>query len=428
MTKKIILISGGSDGLGKALATKFSPNHQVIILSHNEEKLKQVSVEINCDYVGSDVTDYPSLEKAIGQVIEKYQRIDVLINCAGVWTEGPLEQADPQQIKDVVLVNTLGTIFLTKLVIPTMKTQGGGRIINIISQDGLHAKKDHSVYSASKWAITGFTKCLQIDLSSQKIGVTGLYPGLMKTSLFEKQGVVRDLSHSLELSEVCSLVEFVINLPSETLLPEIGIKNINNPTNMDDSGTPSIGLDINPDMITTQTGVPTTTPPVSPPAATPIPRELIDITPGVVSAPTHPSPVTDITPAFPTPVSTPGIKLPVDQGVIDITPGEKVTPVIQEQPGSTHLADLLPQPEKTPEPVPVPDLPGATTTPNVDLIQTPIVTPVIENTESLPKIDPVVETVSPPVLPTVDTSTAVEPAVTPPSPLYEDPNLVKLAK
>lgn len=182
---------------------------------------------------------------------------------------------------------------------------------------------------------------------------------------------------------------------------------------MDDSNKPSIGLDINPDMITTQTGFPTAVPPVLP-STPPAPKEIIDITPGAGSS-SHPSPITDITPAFSTPVSTPGIKLPVDQGVIDITPGEKAAPAIQEQPGSTHLADLLPQPEKAPDPVSVSDVSGATTTPNIDLTQAPIVTPVVENTESLPKIDPVVETVS-------------SPAAAPLSPFYEDPNSVKLDK
>ncbi len=416
-----ILISGGSDGLGKALAAKLSPNHQVIILSHNEEKLKQVSLEINCDYVSSDVTDYPSLEQAVGQVIKKYQRIDVLINCAGTWIEGPLEQVNPEKVKDVVLVNTLGTIFLTKLVIPTMKGQGGGRIINIISQDGLQAKKERSVYCASKWAITGFTKCLQLDLSSHKIGVTGLYPGLMKTSLFEKQGVERDLSHSLELSEVCSLVEFVINLSPEILLPEIGIKNINNPTNMDDSGTPPIGLDINPDMITTQTSIPTASPLSSPPSAT-FSREPIDITPGAVSTP--------LQPALHTPVSTPGIKLPVDQGVIDITPGENVLPDIQEQPGSTHLADLLPQTstatttvtETAPE-----TITPAPVTETVPVTETTTVTfsPSLADPSSP---TPVVETVTSSAATSVDSPVVAEPVVTPPSPLYEDPNTVKLVK
>jgi len=340
MTKKIILISGGSDGLGKAMASKLSSNHQVVILSHNEEKLKQVSRELNCDFIMADVTDYTSLEKAVKQVIEKYHRIDILINNAGIWTEGKLEEANAVQIEEVIKVNTLGTIFLSKLVIPIMKSQKGGRIINIISQDGLHAKKERAVYSASKWAITGFTRCLQMDLSEQNISVTGIYPGLMKTALFQKQGVPRDLSHALELTEVTNLIEYVINLSPDTLITDIGIKNIFNPTNMDDNtSVPQIGLDINPDMITPQIGSPSLTPL---------------------------TPTTDV-PATPLP-----------QGVIDITPGASDQPQ-----GTVHLADLVPQPNTSPEP-------SATTTPAPVAQVTPV------------------------------------PSETPPSPLAEDPDLVKL--
>lgn len=381
-----ILISGGSDGLGKALATRFAPEHQVVILSHNEEKLKQVSTDLGCEYVVADVTDFSSLEMAFKKVLEKFPRIDVLINNAGIWLQGPLSENNPQEIEEVIKVNTLGTIFLTKVVVPTMQSQGSGRIINIISQDGLRSKKDRSIYTASKWAITGFTKCLEEDLSESGIGVTGIYPGVMKTKLFEKQGEDRDLTYALDLPEVAKLVEFVINLPSDTVLPEIVIKNINNPNKMDDTTTIK-PLDINPDLMST----PDTTPTPTPPPATPTPeapKGVIDITPGASDA-YHPSPLTDITPPS-TPVTTPGIKLPVDQGVIDITPEENTA--IASQDGSTHLADLLPQapPAVTPE-----------------------VTPTMPAEITPPPVAPVA-----PVAPTIPST----------SPLAEDPSTVQLGK
>lgn len=399
MLKKIILISGGSDGLGKALATKLSPNHQVVILSHNEEKLKQVSSAINCDYVTADVTDFVSLKSAIEHVVEKYSRVDVLINNAGIWMQGLLEEGDQKQITEVIMVNTLGTIFLTKLVIPIMKSQKSGRIINIISQDGLHSKKERSVYSASKWAITGFTKCLQEDLSEDKIGVTGIYPGLMKTRLFEKQGITRDLNNSLDLSEVSTLVEFVINLPPETLIPDIGIKNINNPTNMDDTISPPIGLDINPDLMTTQTGIPATPPTIPPvsfddnkstsPSVVPPARSgVIDITPGAKDE-YHPTAVIDITPSVSSSVSTPGITLPVDQGVIDITPDEKPAPVVDSSSGLAHLADIVPQPSTASTPATAPSEPVVTTTTTtaaeipVTPVSAPPVNPLQEDPDSV---------------------------------------------
>lgn len=408
--KKVILISGGSDGLGKDLATRFSPGHQVVILSHNEEKLKQVAGEINCEYVVADVTDYSSLEKAVQKVVDKFSRIDILINNAGIWLKGNLVDHTPQQIEEVLKVNTLGTIFLTKVVLPVMKSQGGGRIINIISQDGLRAKKDRSIYSASKWALTGFTKCLQEDLSELGISVTGVYPGLLKTNLFAKQGETRDLSQALELSEVSKLIEFVINLPVDTTLPDIVIKNLSNPKKMDDTNSTKPTLDINPDMMAAATTAPTTAPvttptpvvstaptmttttttttsPLTENATLPPFKGVIDITPGG-SGESHPSPVMDLTPPT-TGVTTPGIKLPIDQGVIDITPEENTA--ISAQEGATHLTDILPS-----------SAPAMTATP----------------TET-----------TPPVATTETTAPVVPPApVASASPFAEDPSVVQLGK
>src|SRR4051812_44921183 len=111
---KTILISGGSDGLGKALATQFSKKYEVIILSHNKEKTSKAAKEIGCDFVVADVSDYKSVEKAVATVLKKYKTIDCLINNAGVWIEGPLEKNDPKEIARVINVNTTGTIFLAK--------------------------------------------------------------------------------------------------------------------------------------------------------------------------------------------------------------------------------------------------------------------------------------------------------------------------
>lgn len=415
-TRKIILISGGSDGLGKELASKFSPNHQVTILSHNLEKLTKVAQELSCDFVEADVTDYSSLEKAVSEVVAKHHQIDVLINNAGVWMQGQLDESNHRQIEEVIKVNTLGTIFLTKAVLPIMKQKGEGRIINIISQDGLKAKEDRSVYSASKWAITGFTKCLQEDLSKQHIGVIGIYPGLMRTALFEKQGAPRDLSQSLELTEVSSLVEFVINLPPDTLISDIGIKNINDHTKMDDTNNTFGGLNIDPALMTSQTGVPTTTqvtlsvtPPASPSVTTqstdqPLPlKGVIDITPGAPEG-SHPAPTTDITPNVSVTVNTPGITLPVDQGVIDITPAGTTPPAVEET-VTPHLSDLLPKPSgPTTEPPVTPAMTTVTTT-----TTTPIVTPTV------------IPTVTPTPVPTADAAATS-------NPLYEDPGAVALGK
>jgi short-subunit dehydrogenase len=221
---KTILISGGSDGLGKAIAAKLSPHNNVVILSPNEEKLRIVADEIGCTYKVCDVRDYEQVEKTVNEV----GTVDCLINNAGLWIQGPLEENDPRRIHEVLEVNTLGVINMTKAVIPGMKQQKTGLIININSQGGFYAKAERGVYTASKWAITGFTKAMQPELAPYGIGVTGLYPGMMKTDMFSKMGIEKDMAKGLDTEDVAKTVEFLLTFDTSTIFPEIGIKHIDN--------------------------------------------------------------------------------------------------------------------------------------------------------------------------------------------------------
>ena len=225
---RVVLISGGSDGLGKTIAQYLSKKYKVVILSPSEQKLKKAAKEIGCDYVVADVSDYESLVKAVSEIIKKYRRIDCLVNNAGLWIEGELDDNKPEEIRRAIEVNNLGVLLLSKAVIPQMKKQKQGLIININSQGGLYAKAERSVYSAAKWAITGFTKSLQGELAKYGISVTGIYPGKMKTQMFEKMGIEKDMKDGLDTKEVARLVEFLLETNSLVNFPEIGIKNINN--------------------------------------------------------------------------------------------------------------------------------------------------------------------------------------------------------
>lgn len=221
---KIILITGGSDGLGKAIATRLAPSNKVIILSSNEDKLKVVAQELGCEYKVCDVRDYTQAEKVISEI----GTIDCLVNNAGLWIQGPLDKNDPQRIHEVLEVNTLGVINMTKAVIPAMKQRGSGLIININSQGGFYAKAERGVYTATKWAITGFTKAMQPELAPHGIAVTGIYPGMMKTDMFRKMGIEKDMSKGLEPEEVAKTIEFLLTFDKPTIFPEIGIKHIDN--------------------------------------------------------------------------------------------------------------------------------------------------------------------------------------------------------
>lgn len=225
---KTIVITGGSDGLGKTLTETFAKENNVIILATNEEKMGLVARENNCHYKMCDVSNYVAVEKAISEIVEEYNKIDVLINNAGLWIQEELDTNDSDRIKSVIEVNLLGTINVSKAVIPSMKENKDGLIININSQAGINHKAERVVYNASKWGVTGFSKSLQDEVAKYGIRVTDVMPGMMKTDMFNKMNISKNMANGLDTKEVARLIKFIIDTPSDVMIPEVGIKNINN--------------------------------------------------------------------------------------------------------------------------------------------------------------------------------------------------------
>ena len=226
--KKTIVITGGSDGLGKTLAESLSKENNVIILATNEDKLKIVATDNNCLYKVCDVSDYIAVENAINEIVRDYSKIDVLINNAGLWIQEELDTNDYIRIQDVIAVNLLGTINVSKAVIPNMKENKDGLIININSQAGINHKAERVVYNASKWGVTGFSKSLQDEVAKYGIRVTDVMPGMMKTEMFSKMNITKNMTNGLDTKQVARLIQFIIDTPSDVMIPEVGIKNINN--------------------------------------------------------------------------------------------------------------------------------------------------------------------------------------------------------
>lgn len=226
--KKVIVITGASDGLGKTLTESLSKENNVIALATTEEKLQKVAEDNNCNYKVCDVSDYHQVEKCTNEIIEEFGKIDILINNAGLWIQEELEENDEKRIHDVIDVNLLGMIYMTKAVIPIMKKNQDGIIININSQAGINHKAERVVYNASKWGVTGFSKSLQDEVAKYGIRVTDILPGMLKTDMFNKMNIKKNMENGLDTKEVARLVKFIIDTPKDVMIPEVGIKNINN--------------------------------------------------------------------------------------------------------------------------------------------------------------------------------------------------------
>jgi len=208
--KKVILITGGSEGLGFEIAKKLCKENDVVILSNHQDTLDEAGKELGCDKYFCDITNVENIKSVISEIEDKYKKIDVLINNAGVWVGGELDENEYSDIARVVLVNTVGTINMTKAVLHMMKKQKSGKIINVNSVNGIEVKPERSVYIASKWAVTGFTKAMSKELEKYNIKVIGIYPGLMKTNLFKNASSHRDMTEAMDPEKVARIVEMAV--------------------------------------------------------------------------------------------------------------------------------------------------------------------------------------------------------------------------
>lgn len=182
-----VLITGGSRGLGLTLARHFArEGARLTLLARDGDELEEARQELVA--TGGDVLTYEcdvgdpeQAEAAVRFVHEQRGRIDVLVNNAGVIQVGPVEKMTIADFEEAFDVHTWGPLHLMRAVIPHMKAQGGGRIVNISSIGGLVAVPHLLPYVASKFALTGLSDGMRSELAKENIRVTTVCPGLMRT-------------------------------------------------------------------------------------------------------------------------------------------------------------------------------------------------------------------------------------------------------
>lgn len=223
--KKVMVITWGSDGLGKACAEYFMKEYQVVVLSRSCEKIQILITNGSIERFECDITDPTIVKQSIKSIIEKYDRIDVLINNAWFWIEGSLVDCSDEDIKSTIDSNLLGQIYVTKYSIPHFKLSKG-LIININSQSWLYKKSERSVYHASKWGMTWFGKSISDELKPEWIRVTNLHPGKIDTWFFEKQWIIKDRTISIQPHDLVVMINFIVTLDPKYSIPEFGIDNM----------------------------------------------------------------------------------------------------------------------------------------------------------------------------------------------------------
>jgi NAD(P)-dependent dehydrogenase (short-subunit alcohol dehydrogenase family) len=176
--KKVILITGISTGFGRETARILSNKGYTVFGTVRCETERIPGV----NYLLMDLTNSESIKVAVSEVLTKVKRIDVLINNAGMHTGGPAETSPEENIRIQFETNFMGTVFLIKQVIPGMRENGGGLIINISSIGGLMGLPFQPYYSAAKFALEGFSEALRMEVNSFGIRVVLVNPGDFNTN------------------------------------------------------------------------------------------------------------------------------------------------------------------------------------------------------------------------------------------------------
>jgi NAD(P)-dependent dehydrogenase (short-subunit alcohol dehydrogenase family) len=179
---KVAVITGASSGIGEGVAERFLKEGAKVIGCGIEECMKFTGEETL--YIKSNLTDYSEAEKIVKKGIEKFGKIDFVINCAGVTGVGNIKNTSPEEFQRQFDINVLGTFNMCKAAIDELEKQPGSAIVNIASDLGVNAIPDRVAYCPSKAAVIMLTKCLAID-HAPKIRANAILPGLVETPMIK---------------------------------------------------------------------------------------------------------------------------------------------------------------------------------------------------------------------------------------------------
>ena len=222
---KTALVTGASRGIGKAITLQLAQRgvKRLVLVSRNRKKLAEVASEIeslNVEVItlAVDLTQSVATTIAIAQAWRTYGPIDILINCAGVAHQAPFLESQLPKMQEEVSLNLLGMFTIVRLIAKRMATRKEGVIVNVSSLMGKVAAPTMSTYSATKFAIVGFSQALRVELAPHNIKVIALLPSLTKTDMIANLKLFRGVIPMTPESVARSLIIGLSRDSSEILV------------------------------------------------------------------------------------------------------------------------------------------------------------------------------------------------------------------
>jgi NADP-dependent 3-hydroxy acid dehydrogenase YdfG len=220
MKNKIAIITGSSKGIGKDIADAFLKKGYIVIgcatSFKNEEKNNYLTLKC-------DVTKEEEIKKIVKTIVKKYGRIDVLINNAGVMFYDDITDIKEEDLDKMYNVNVKGVLFFSKAVIPIMRKQKNGYIINMSSIRGVTGAPNKGAYAATKFAVRGLTQTIHKENEKYGIKATAICPGLIYTESTLERMKIYGLSKKdlVQKQDIIKTIFFLLDLSSKAIIREI---------------------------------------------------------------------------------------------------------------------------------------------------------------------------------------------------------------
>ncbi len=239
LTGKVALVTGASSGIGEATALALAAEGAAVAISARREDRLQELVKRISDSGGkaypivADVEEEAQANEIVQKAKNELGRIDILVNNAGVMLLGMIEGADTEDWRRMINTNVLGLMYATHAVIPIMKEQNSGHIVNISSVAGRTARAGSGGYNASKWAVVAFSEALRQEMVKYHVRVTTIEPGAVATELTQhitdqtaKKTVQDRISKitPLESEDIANAILYAVTQPDRVDVNEILIR------------------------------------------------------------------------------------------------------------------------------------------------------------------------------------------------------------
>ena len=206
-----IVVTGATSGLGLALIDALGrAGYEPVLTGRRADRVARLAADKGVSGYVLDVSDPGSIASVTTRILRDHGPVYGLVNNAGIWLEGAYETHRPATIRAVIDTNTTGTMLMTHALLPAMLEQRRGVVVNVVSTGALYCRKMIAVYAASKWAIRGFTGCLEVECAPKGVRVMGFYPGKIETSMYESAGVARDLQVAMAPDDAAAMVATMI--------------------------------------------------------------------------------------------------------------------------------------------------------------------------------------------------------------------------